>query len=324
MLHKFIKDKLSPAEHRHQVDKKLKRLIIPKKYVIFRYLTSNLFILIGSAVASLGFVLFQIPFYLAAGGITGLAIIVHDLFPISTGNAYLLLNVPLLILGYFKLGRMKFLSSTLLAVLSFSFFTEIFSSYLPAMFDEYPLSDDLLLDSIYAGILFGIGMGIIYRAGGTIGGTSIPARIIQQKTGFPLSQTYLMTDLFIIILAGFVFNWELAMLALLALLLCGMASDFVLEGTSQVRTAFIITEHPKVLSNTLMAELGRGVSTWTIKGGFTDTDKTMVYCTVRRTQVGDLKYYVAAVDANAFLVIGTAQQAWGGTGFNNLKKPRND
>jgi len=322
MLHRFLKDKNSPEEHRHEVHKKQKRLIIPTKYKVFRLLSQNLLIIIGSALSALGFVLFQIPFNLAAGGVTGLAIIVHKFLPISTGNAYLILNIPLLALGYFKLGKMKFLASTLVAVISFYIFTDVFVIYLPRVFNTYPLSQDLLLNSIYAGILFGVGMGLIYRAGGTIGGTSIPARIIQQKTGFPLSQTYMITDLAIIVLTGFVFDWEIAMLALLALLLCGMVSDFVLEGSSQVRTAFVITDHPKVLSNTLMAELGRGVSTWTIQGASSETDKTMVYCTVRRTQVSDLKYLVSAVDANAFLVIGIAQQAWGGTGFNHLKAPK--
>lgn len=324
MLHKILKDKNSPKEHRHKVHTKSKRLIIPKKYTIIRFLIQNFFIILGSCLSALGYVLFQIPFDLAAGGITGLAIILNQYVPISIGNAYLLLNIPLLILGYFKLGRMKFISSTIVAVIAFYIFTDVFAAYLPGAFREYPLSKDLLLNSIYAGILFGVGMGIIYRSGGTIGGTSIPARILQQKTGVPLSQSYMITDLSIIILAGFVFNWETAMLAVLALLLSGMASDFVLEGSSQVRTAFIITKHPKVLSNTLMAELGRGVSTWTIKGGYTDTDKTMVYCTVRRSQVSDLKYLVAAVDTEAFLVIGTAQQAWGGVGFNQLKQPRKD
>jgi len=324
MLHKLFKDKNSPEEHAHKVHKKSKRLIIPKKYVLARFLIQNFFIILGSAVATFGYVVFQIPFDLAAGGVTGLVIILKPYIPLSAGTIYLILNIPLMVLGYFKLGKMKFLMSTGVAVLSFFIFTDVFSAYLPGVFEIYPLSNDLLLNSIYAGIVFGLGMGIIYRAGGTIGGTSIPARILQQKTGVPLSQSYMITDLSIIILGGFVFSWETAMLAILALMLAGMVSDFVMEGSSQVRTAFIITEHPKVLSSTLMAELGRGVSTWTIKGGYSETDKTMVYCTVRRSQVSDLKYFVSAVDEKAFLVIGTAQQAWGGVGFNQLKAPRKD
>jgi len=323
MLHKIFKDKESPDEHRHKVHTKSKRLIIPKRYVITRVITQNFFIIIGSIISAFAYVLFQVPFDLAAGGVTGLAIIINSYLPISIGKAYLILNIPLLVLGYFKLGKMKFLSSTIVAVLTFYFATDFFAAFLPGAMKVYPVSMDLLLNSIYAGILFGAGMGIVYRAGGTIGGTSVPARIIQIKTGAPLSQTYMFTDLAIIVLAGFVFNWETAMLAILALMIGGLVSDFVMEGASQVRIALIITDHPKVMTNTLMAELGRGVSTWSIKGGFSETEKTMVYCTVRRPQVSDLKYYVSAVDEKAFLVIGTAQQAWGGVGFNNLKAPKN-
>jgi uncharacterized membrane-anchored protein YitT (DUF2179 family) len=200
----------------------------------------------------------------------------------------------------------------------FSVASDIFVRVLPEVMKEYPVSEDLLLNCIYAGIVVGLGAGIIYRAGGTMGGTSIPARILQKRTGFPLSQSYLFTDLSIIILAGFVFTWEKAMLALLTLQFGGMFSDFVLEGVSQVRIAMIITDQPKLLSNTLMSNLQRGVSMWSITGAYTEQEKTMVYCTVRRSQVSDLKFLVSQVDSDAFLVIGTAQQAWGGTGFAQL------
>lgn len=257
MFYKIFKDKDSPEEHRHKVHKKSKRLIIPKKFVLMRIIVQNFFIILGSALSSFGYIVFQVPFDLAAGGITGLAIVMNQYLPVSVGMTYLILNIPLMVLGYFKLGKMKFLTSTGMAVISFYIFTDFFAIYLPASFETYPLSNDLLLNSIYAGIMFGLGMGIIYRAGGTIGGTSIPARILQQKTGVPLSQSYMITDLSIIILAGIVFSWEIAMLATLALMLAGMVSDFVMEGSSQVRTAFIITDHPKVLSKDTHGRTGQ-------------------------------------------------------------------
>jgi len=297
-------------------------LIVPKRAVVERFLILQSGILAGSLLAAFGYVLFLVPFQIAAGGVTGLAIIIQEFLPISVGTTYFVLNIPLLIWGYYSLGGMKFITSTLVSVISFSIFSDILMTLLPKVMNEYPLSNDLLLNSIYAGIVFGLGVGLIYRFGGTIGGTSIPARILQKKTGFPLSQSYMVTDLFIIVIAGFVFSWEKSMLAVLALLLGGMTSDFVLEGVSQVRIALIITEHPKVISNTLMHELGRGVSTWTVKGAYSDMERSMVYCTVRRSQVNDLKYLVSAVDAKSFLVIGTAQQAYGGTGFNHLKVPK--
>jgi uncharacterized membrane-anchored protein YitT (DUF2179 family) len=324
MINKIFKDKDASSKHKHKVHKKARRLIIPKKYVIIRFIYQNTAIIIGSAVAALGFVLFQLPFDIVAGGVTGLAIIINEFTPIPAGSSYFIMNIPLMVLGYYSLGKWRFISSTLISVIAFSIFTDIFLSVLPEVMKEYPVSKDLLLNSIYGGIIFGLGVGVIYRFGGTIGGTGIPARILQKKWGFPLSQSYMYTDIAIIILAGFVFNWENALLGTLTLLIGGMTSDFVLEGSSQVRTAMIITDHPKILGNTLMNELERGVTKWTVQGGYTNEDKAMIYCTVRRSQVADLKYLVSAVDSNAFLVIGTAQQAWGGRGFTHLKPPKNN
>lgn len=301
--------------------KGLHRYVVPKKDFILRFAYNQLLIIIGSILAAFGYVVFQVPFQIAAGGVSGLAIIFNEYTGLTVGMLYFILNIPLIIVGYFQLGGFKFILSTINSVITFSMASDIFVRLLPLYMKVYPVSEDLLLNCIYAGVSVGLGAGIIYRAGGSMGGTSIPARILQKRMGFPLSQSYLYTDMIVIVLAGFAFSWEKAMLALLTLLLGGMASDFVLEGVSQVRIAWIITDHPKVMSRTLMAELQRGVSMWQMTGAYSDTERTMLYCTVRRSQVSDLKYLVSAIDPKAFLVIGTAQQAWGGTGFSHLKSP---
>ncbi|MFW6242046.1 MAG: YitT family protein [Thermodesulfobacteriota bacterium] len=174
-------------------------------------------------------------------------------------------------------------------VFLFSIGADLFARHLPEALESYPPSEDGLLNAIYAGMIYGVGSGLIYRAGGSMGGTSVPARIIQKHTGFALSQSYLFTDLPIILAAGFVFTWERSMLALLTLILGGIVGDFVLEGSSQVRTAMIVTEKPGVLGGALMQELRRGVSSRPITGACTETTHTMLYCPVRRSQIYDLR-----------------------------------
>lgn len=269
-------------------------------------------IALGSLIAAFGFALFQVPFKLAAGGVTGLGIILNHFTNLPIGLTFLVLNIPLMALGYFRLGRWRFLMSTLLSVLCLSFGIDFFNSYLPVVNTKWPITDDLLLASIYAGVLFGVGMGIIYRAGGTVGGTSIPARILHERTGFPMSQSYLFTDGAIIILAGLVFGWEVALLAILTLVLSGLLSDFVLEGVSRVRTATIVTNRPEDVRWAIIYRLRRGVSLWSIEGGYSKTARTMVFCTVLRSRVADLKHAIATVDPDAFMVIGVAQQVVGG------------
>lgn len=293
---------------------------IPKAIRIRRFLFHQSVVAVGALLCALAYALFQVPFKIAAGGISGIGIIVNHYTGWSVGLLFLLMNIPLLFIGFRYLGGKRFLVSTVFSVFLFSIGADLFTHYLPLWLERFPLSDDALLNAIYAGMIYGVGSGLIYRAGGTMGGTSVPARIIQKFTGFALSQSYLFTDLGIIVAAGFVFSWEQSMLALLTLILGGIVGDFVLEGSSQVRTAMIVTEKPGILSRALMQELRRGVSSWPITGAYTETTHTMIYCSVRRSQIYDLRYVVSQVDPDAFLVVGMAQSAWGGTGFNRLKR----
>jgi len=274
---------------------------------------------IGTLIAALGYSLFQVPYNIAAGGIGGLSIIINYFTGWPVGLMYLVMNIPLLALGYFYLGRWPFVIRTALAAFIFSVATDMFITYVPHFLPAYPLTEDVLLSAIYSGLIGGIGGGLIYRAGSTMGGTAIPGRIIQQKTGISLSQVYLYTDGTIVLTAGIVFGWEIALYALLTLFLNGIASDYTLEGPSSVRTATIITNAPQEVSQALMNGLGRGVSQWQITGSYTGDSRTMLMCTIYRPQVNDLKRIMAATDPGAFVTIGVAHEALG-FGFRPLSK----
>jgi uncharacterized membrane-anchored protein YitT (DUF2179 family) len=153
---------------------------------------------------------------------------------------------------------------------------------LPAYLGHWPVTDNILLSAVYAGLVGGIGGGLIYAGGATMGGTAIIGRVIQIKTGIPLSQIYLFVDGAIIIVAALVFGWETALYAMLTLLLSGLATDYVLEGPSRARTATIITTQHDAMIKTLMNELGRGVSYWEGYGGFTGEKRTIILCTIYR------------------------------------------
>ena len=269
-------------------------------------------IIIGSLIAAGGFSVFQVPFNLAAGGVTGLGIIITHFNNLPMGMTVLVLNIPLILLGFYQLGRWHFLFSCLVGVLSLSLAIDFLNIYLPVISSEWPITEDRLLASIYAGVLFGVGLGIVYRAGGTLGGTSIPARIIYERMGFPMSQSYLFTDGAIILLAGVVFEWEVALLAALALVLSGIFTDFITEGVSQVRTATIVTKKPEDVRYAIIYKLRRGVSLWDIQGGYSKAPHTMIFCTILRSRLNELKFAISTVDPDAFVVIGVAQQVVGG------------
>jgi len=273
---------------------------------------------IGACLAALGYSFFQVPFNLAAGGVSGISIIVNHFTGLPVGWLFFLINIPLLIIGFKSLGRWKFIVYTIFAVIVFSLFTEVFVYHLlPEM--KSNITNNMLLSAVYAGLLVGVGSGLIYRSKATPGGTSIVGRIIQQKTGFPLSQVFLYVDGVIIILTVFIFGWEIALHALLIIFLSGVASDFVLEGPSTVRTAIIITDRLDDLKEALVNRVHRSISHWEITGGYEGKTHSMVLCTVQRPRVSELKETIAAVDPDAFIVFGVAHQTVG-PGFQNLKR----
>lgn len=274
-------------------------------------------LVIGTLVTALAFSVFQEPYNLAAGGVSGIGLIVNTFTGWSVASFYFITNIPLLVLGFFYLGRWRFLVNTVIAVFIFSGAIEFFTRYLAGSVDQWPLTNNVLLSAIYAGLVGGIGEGLIYAAGATTGGTAIIGRIVQQRTGTPLSQVYLFVDGTIILVAALVFGWEIALYALLTLMLSGMAADYVLEGPSRARTALIVTNKPTELIRAIDEQLGRGASQWDATGGYQGEKRTIVMCAIYRPQVNDLKALIAQVDPTAFVTIGMTQQVLG-LGFTRV------
>ncbi|HUM69812.1 MAG TPA: YitT family protein, partial [Chloroflexota bacterium] len=171
----------------------------PSRATIWHETKTLTLLTIGVLIVSVAYVVFQVPNNIVAGGISGLSIIINQFTGWPVGLMYWIMNLPLLLLGFFQLGRWGFLYRTLIAATIFSVSTDLLLIYLPTVLPEFPLTDDLLLNTIYGGIVGGIGGGLIYRAGGTMGGTGILGRVLQKRTGRPLSQVYFYSDGLIIL-----------------------------------------------------------------------------------------------------------------------------
>jgi uncharacterized membrane-anchored protein YitT (DUF2179 family) len=185
---------------------------------------------------------------------------------------------------------------------------DAFATFLPP-----GVTNDLLLNALYAGIVGGIGIGLIYRGGTSPAGSSVISRVLQLKTGIPNSQVYILIDGGVILVAGLVFGWEMALYAFVTLFMWGLVADYVLEGPSVVRTAFIVTDAPEEVSRVLLDRMSVGVTGWAGKGMFSKKEHTTLFCTVNRPDVNILKSLVNAADPRAFVVIVQGQQAKGGT-----------
>lgn len=286
----------------------ISRLDIKKAVPRFALLTA------GSLLLAINLNLFLAPANIAPGGVSGTAIIVNAITGWPIGLTMLVLNIPLIALGFRHLGRFQFLVRTVYAVLVYNLGVDLLARWLPSN----GLTDDWLLSALYGGVVGGIGMGLVYRGGGTTAGTGILGRVLQIRTGIPVSQIYVLTDGAVILAAGLIFGWEKGLYALITLFVWGLAADFVLEGPSVVRTAFIVTDAPQAVADAIFEELRIGVTAWQAKGMYTQAEHSILFCTVSRPQEPGLRQVVREVDPCAFLVTGHGHQAWGGV----LGQPR--
>lgn len=284
------------------------RLIALNSRIDWRSMLQDyLLITIGSVILVVNFDIFLAPAQMAPGGVAGISIIVNRFTGWPEGMVMLVLNLPALYLGFRHLGRFRFLTRSLYVVLIYTFGVDVAAAWLPA-----GITDDLLLNALYGGVVGGIGSGLIYRGRSSAAGTGVISRVLQLRTGLPISQIYIAIDGGVILALGVVFGWDRALYALVMLFVWGLAADYVLEGPSVIRTAFIVTDSADEVARVLLDRLGVGVTAWPGRGMFTHAEHMTLFCTVSRTDVNTLKSVVRELDPNAFIVIGQGHQATGG------------
>ena len=274
-----------------------------------------LLITLGTLLQAFAIRLFLVPGHLVNGGISGLAQIINFYTNFPIGAMILIGNIPLLILGWRHLGGRRFAIRTAYAVVAVSFFTDFLVLFLP----KEGLSTDLVLNTLYGGVVSGIGYGLVYRGHGTSGGTDILVRIITNWRSIPISQSYLITDSLIMLLGGLTYSWRNALYAIIMLFISGIAAEVTTNGPNVVRTAIIITSNPDQVSHSILTDLERGVTSIDVTGVYTGSKRSMLYCVINRSEVSVLKSLVLDADPDAFIVIGQAHEALG-EGFRPLQQ----
>jgi uncharacterized membrane-anchored protein YitT (DUF2179 family) len=270
-------------------------------------LRDYILILIGSILQAGSLRVFLIPAKLASGGVSGLSQIINSYTGWPIGVMVLIGNIPLFILGWRFLGGNRFAARTAFAILSFSILVDIPVPFLPLE----GITGDLVLNSLYGGVISGIGFGLVYRGKGTSGGSDILARILSSWRGIPVSQSYLMTDAVIILLAGISFSWENALYALVMLYVSGIAAESISQGSNILRTGLIITALPDPIIEEIFNRLRRGVTIMSGRGGYSGEDKSILLCVVTRAEIPHLKDLTKEIDPKAFLIIGQAHEVRG-------------
>ena len=262
---------------------------------------------LGALLQAFALRVFLVPAQLASGGVSGLSQIINNFTGWPIGLMVFLGNLPLFLLGWRLLGGPRFAFRTAYVIVIFSIAVDLPLEIIPSS----GITSDIVLNTLYGGILSGIGFGLVYRGRGTSGGSDILARILSNWRDIPVSQSYLLTDAAIMLLAGLAFSWENALYALVMLYVSGLTAESVSQGSNVVRTAMIITSFPDLIKEEIFTRLGRGVTMMDVRGGYTGKEKTILLCVVTRPEVPQLKALTREKDPKAFLIIGQAHEVRG-------------
>jgi uncharacterized membrane-anchored protein YitT (DUF2179 family) len=263
-----------------------------------------LLILLGSLTLSIGINYFTIPNLLSEGGIIGLTIIAHYLFDWSPGIVNFVLNIALVLVG-FKFLEKRAILYTLFSILSSSLFMYITEG------TSTRVTEDTLLAAIFAGLLVGSGLGFIFRAGGTSGGTTILARIANQLLGWSMGKGILVIDIIVVAGSVFVIGLGKAMYTLIAVYLGAKAIDFLVDGLEEKVAVLIISSSPDLVLNEITNKMARGTTVLEGRGGYTGVHKDVLYLVINRQEIVQLKKIIYNIDQNAYVTIHLVQEMVG-------------
>ena len=282
---------------------------------MLRHIKSILTIIFGAAIYAFGLTYFVVPHHLFEGGATGITLITYYLFNIPISVMNLIINIPLFILAW-KIFGAKTLYSSLLGTISLSIWLAIFEK-IPLNFN---LEGDLVIVALVAGVLLGLGLGIIFNAGGTTGGTDIVARILNKYTNISVGKLLFALDFLILMLILIIFqDLRLVTYTLLFDFIVSRVIDLIGEGGYAGKGFMIITQKPMEVADKINEELGRGVTFISGQGYYSQKDLKIIYCIIARNEMIKMKELIHTIEPKAFITITEAHEILG-EGFTFVKE----
>ncbi|MBF8807842.1 MAG: YitT family protein [Enterococcus lacertideformus] len=270
-------------------------------------------IIVGTGIYAFGLVYLNIANQLAEGGVSGITLILHALFGIDPAYSTLIINIPLILLGGKILGKRSF-TYTILGTLSLSVFLWIWQR-VPLQIN---LQHDLLIVSLLAGLIAGIGSGLVYRMGGTTGGSDIIARILEKNYGISMGRSLLVLDVIVLFASLSYIDLKRMMYTLIVSYVFSRVIDSILDGGYSAKGILVVSNKNKEIAPLLMSELARGVTFLSGEGGFSGHSKKIIYMVVSSSELNEVKRIVNKIDEKAFLSILNVHEVEG-EGFTYLK-----
>jgi len=268
-------------------------------------------LVIGAVIFGFGQVTFLVPAQLAPGGLNGFGIIINSATGFPVGLAYFLMNIPGF-LWAFKLLGPRYLLRTGVAIAVSSATMDLCAMFIVPKLNIFPNGPDYVLASIFGGVLLGIGVGLIFRSGGSAGGTEVISQLLYWSTGYEYGKAVLVLDSVIIAIVTLYFrNIQLALYSIITLFIYSMVLNMVASGMTSTKLVIIITNECDKIRNVIMEKLGRGVTILDAEGGYRFDPKKMVICAVPQSQVSRIKEFVREVDQESFMMVSDLSEVVG-------------
>lgn len=260
-------------------------------------------LVLGTVLVAAPFPLLFIPNDIAPGGVSGFSTIVYALTGFPVGVLAALINVPLFMLSWRRMGR-QFAVRSLIGMLGMSALIDLMPGY--------ALADDPLLAAVFGGVMMGVGLGFVIRGGATTGGTDMAASLIHKH--FPIVTVggfLLAIDFFVVILSGLVFDLKSAMYAMIAIFLSTQVMDRVIEGFGSAKAFFVFSRESRAIADAVLSQIGRGVTLLHAQGAYTREEGDVLLCLITRLQIAQFKAIVNTIDPDAFLMVTDVREALG-------------
>lgn len=279
-----------------------------------KYIREYTMVTMGYIILALAIKFFLAPNKIAGGGVTGIAIIINHLIPsFSVGSLMLIMNIILFIVGFIAIGG-KFGAKTIYASLGLSGLISLLDNYISP---EVALTHDLLLATLFGTFLSGIGMGIVFNANASTGGTDILAKILNKFIHLDIGKSLLVVDFVVAVAAGLTFSPEIGMYGLLSVILNGITIDTVIEGMNTCKAIIVMSSKNDLINRYIIEELDRGCTLFEGKGAYSGSKIDVLYTILDRKEFIKLRNYIREIDKKAFITVSEAHEVLG-EGFKDI------
>lgn len=278
-----------------------------------KFLIDIFFVTLSCMIMSFSYAAFCIPNNLAPGGFSGLATVLYAFFGTPVGAVSFIMCVPFFVILYKEMGLGAFLKT--------AYGTFIFSLFIDLMTGKFNFTNDLFLSSVFGGIMFGVGTGLLFKFDGTTGGTELLAVILNKKMPhITISNFILILDGIVVLIAGIAFkNFEIMLYCIIFIFVCTKVIDIIQEGMGYSKAFYIFTDKPEEMKDAIFNNLERGITFLQGRGGYSGNEKEVIFCVVSRMEITALKNIAVSIDNNSFMILADVSEVFG-EGFKEHKR----